>query len=401
VKHIFSLAMVALSAGPAVAGEFQFHDGDRVVLIGSTVIEREQRYGYWEAALTSRNPDKNITFRNLGWSGDTVWGEARAVFGSQADGYKALIDHVRAEKPTVIIVGYGTNESFAGEKGLPKFKEQYQKLLDDLAVTKARFVLLTPLRIRKMPPPLPDPANANGSLKIYAEAIRAEAEKRKAMFVPMFDWLPTEHREESYFENGMHPTAFGYHAMDTLFSKAFGGQGTEGVVDIDVTTGKELYGRANVTAADGPLSYKVTQRPLPSCSKIPDGQLLGSLIKFRNLPEGNFSLRVDGKVMQTQPTGLKTVLRADQWQKGVCIINDPDSEQFEKLRQTIIEKNQLYFHRCRPQNVTYLFLFRKHEQGNNAVEIPKFDHLVEAKEKEIAKLRVPREHVYELVPEKK
>ena len=55
----------------------------------------------------------------------------------------------------------------------------------------------------------------------------------------------------------------------------------------------------------------------------------------------------------------------------------------EKLRRLIVEKNELYFHRWRPQNVTYLFGFRKHEQGNNAVEIPKFDPLIEVKEKEI------------------
>src|SRR5947208_2846669 len=137
------LALVVL-APAASAADFRFKDGDRVVLIGSTLIEREQRYGYWEAALTARNSDKTITFRNLGWSGDTVWGEARAGFGTPADGYKHLIDHVRAEKPTVIIVGYGTNESFAGSDGLPKFKEQLKKLLDDLSTTKARFVLLSP-----------------------------------------------------------------------------------------------------------------------------------------------------------------------------------------------------------------------------------------------------------------
>ena len=129
--------------------------------------------------------------------------------------------------------------------------------------------------------------------------------------------------------------------------------------------------------------------------------MLGSLVMFRNLPEGNYSLRIDGKLMRTQTTGSKTVLPTERWRQGVSIYNDPDSEQFEQLRRTIIEKNQLYFHRWRPQDVTYLFLFRKHEQGNNAVEIPKFDPLVEAKEKEIAKLSVPREHVFELVPEKK
>jgi len=218
----------------------------------------------------------------------------------------------------------------------------------------------------------------------------------------MFDWLPTDtDREDLYFESGMHPTAVGYHSMETLWSRALGGPGTVGVVDIDVSTGKEGFGRAVVESAGSPLSYKVTERPLPSCSKTWEGELLGSLVMFRNLPEGNYSLRIDGKLMRTQTTGSKTVLPTERWRQGVSIYNDPDSEQFEQLRRTIIEKNQLYFHRWRPQNVTYLFLFRKHEQGNNAVEIPKFDPLVEAKEKEIAKLRVPREHVFELVPEKK
>jgi hypothetical protein len=70
----------------------------------------------------------------------------------------------------------------------------------------------------------------------------------------------------------------------------------------------------------------------------------------------------------------------------------------EKLRAAIIEKNRHYFYRWRPQNETYLFGFRKHEQGQNAREIPQFDPLVEKLEKEIAKLRVPGAHQYVLKP---
>jgi lysophospholipase L1-like esterase len=54
------------------------------------------------------------------------------------------------------------------------------------------------------------------------------------------------------------------------------------------------------------------------------------------------------------------------------------------LTKTILEKNRLFFYRWRPQNETYLFGFRKHEQGNNGVEIPQFDPLIATKEKEIA-----------------
>lgn len=47
-----------------------------------------------------------------------------------------------------------------------------------------------------------------------------------------------------------------------------------------------------------------------------------------------------------------------------------------ELRRLVVAKNTLFFHRWRPANETYLFLFRKREQGNNAVEIPQFDPLV-------------------------
>lgn len=49
----------------------------------------------------------------------------------------------------------------------------------------------------------------------------------------------------------------------------------------------------------------------------------------------------------------------------------------EALRQLIVEKNRLFFHRWRPANETYLFGFRKHEQGRNSAEMPMFDPLVE------------------------
>ena len=42
-----------------------------------------------------------------------------------------------------------------------------------------------------------------------------------------------------------------------------------------------------------------------------------------------------------------------------------------------MHKDELFFNRWRPQNETYLFGFRKHEQGQNGKEIPMFDPLIE------------------------
>ena len=58
-------------------------------------------------------------------------------------------------------------------------------------------------------------------------------------------------------------------------------------------------------------------------------------------------------------------------------------ESQNQLRQLINRKNELFFHRWRPQNITYLTGFRKHEQGQNASEIAEFDPLVAELESQI------------------
>ncbi len=57
------------------------------------------------------------------------------------------------------------------------------------------------------------------------------------------------------------------------------------------------------------------------------------------------------------------------------------------LNATVKHKNELFFHRWRPANWTYLFGFRKNEQGRNSVEIPKFDPLVAEWDAKVGKLR--------------
>ena len=63
------------------------------------------------------------------------------------------------------------------------------------------------------------------------------------------------------------------------------------------------------------------------------------------------------------------------------------SEPGSDLRQRIVGKNKLYFQHWRPANETYLRLFRKHEQGNNAKELAEFLPIIEARESEIDALK--------------
>src|SRR4051794_5294296 len=176
VRRFFLFSLLAALAPPSIParGEtpprFEWRDGDRVVMIGDTLIERDQKYGYLEALITVQNPDKAITFRNLGWSGDTPFGVARARFGKPSDGFQHLKEHVLALRPTVILIGYGMTDSFDGAGGLPRFREGMNGLLDMIAEARARLIFLSPIAHEDLGPPLPDATPHNADLRLYRDA---------------------------------------------------------------------------------------------------------------------------------------------------------------------------------------------------------------------------------------
>lgn len=371
------------------ADRFELVDGDRVVFLGSTLIEREQRYGYWETLLTIRYPQCRIQFRNLGWSGDTVFGDARAGFGSTADGFRHLKEHVLALRPTVIVLGYGLNESFAGEPGLPYFLDGLRVLLDTLTPTKARMVLLSPVRHENLGPPLPDPTAHNKNLRLYSDALRKVAEQRGGLFVDLYDLLEDGTKASPpapLTDNGIHLTAYGYWKTGAALEHGLGLAPLQWRYE-----GKaEEKGRS--------ITFTTTRKtlpPPPPPADRPTGATLSgdlSLVCVRGLGPGRYRMTVDG-----HPVAVGT---ADEWDAGVKLTRGPEMNQVEQLRQAIIQKNLLYFHRWRPQNETYLFGFRKDEQGHNAREIPQFDPLVAKLEEEIARWSIPVSHTYELTAEK-
>ncbi|WP_161604627.1 PVC-type heme-binding CxxCH protein [Roseiconus nitratireducens] len=85
--------------------------------------------------------------------------------------------------------------------------------------------------------------------------------------------------------------------------------------------------------------------------------------------------------------GYRALATAIEEQAGLKDGRWQDDDQTEPLRQAILEKNRLWFHRSRPANMAYVFGFRKHEQGQNAAEIPQFDALIVKQEQRIASLR--------------
>jgi lysophospholipase L1-like esterase len=285
----YSLLAMSMMANP-----LPLKDGDRIAWIGSAVAEREQQYGHWEAALLLANAEKTLRVRNLAWSGDTVWGEARAAFDTPAKGYERLLKSVKAVKPTVVFVSYGGNESFAGMEKIDAFEKQYEKLLADLAETKARFVLMTPPPMESNAP-IKAIRDRNDALAAYSRVIR-DIGDRHGHYVADLNRKLSDHASQgnTFTDNGIHFSSAGYE------------------------------------------------------STIPD--FLGVL-----------GQRWDGEV----------------------------PSRYEAVRRAVVAKNELVFHQWRPQNETYLFGFRKHEQGQNAKDIPAFEPLIEQAEADIRKQLKP------------
>jgi len=396
-------------ADAQVTNAFELREGDRIVLVGDTLIEREPIYGHIEYLIATQFPDRNITCRNLGWSGDTPSGQSRVGFDhskSPEVWFQQLTNSIAQLKPTVVFLGYGMANSFAGEAGLSKFIVDLHKLMDAIqqnaSETKIRWVLLSPIGHEKLPPPLPDPAKHNAQLAAYTKALKELAAQRSTHFVNLFEALDQSKFQvavPALSDNGIHLNDYGYRRAAEAVRVALNWQ--RRFWRYGITPGGQIRrGSNNAKATDIEsqtnklrMNFQADRVELPAWR---DGELPAPLLRLANrlqltaLAKGDYDLFIDGQF-------IKAVKPADLVE-GVIFDRGPAFDQADELLQTIRKKNELFFYRWRPQNNTYLFLFRKHEQGQNAKEIPQFDPLIEEQEKKIAALRQPRVHKIEVLP---
>jgi hypothetical protein len=241
-----------------------------------------------EMMLTLEVP--GVTFRNMGWSGDTVFGDARAVFGSRPDGYQRLMRDLEFAAPNLAILCYGENEAHGSQAERDEFLKGYHKLVEDLKRKGCRIVMVIPRQREDAGPQFPNPRYYNGNLTQLAEGIRKIATDHQATIVDLQKLAP----DKRFTEEGIVWNDQGYQ---------------EGA--------REILAQ---------LGYK--------------------------------KLSIDRML--------------------------PNTDSVSQLRTAIQSKNEWFFHRYRPQNETYLFLFRKHEQGNNAVEVEQMEKFVRDGESKIA-----------------
>ena len=317
LKLLRLAAICALTGSPlwAAPSKLDLKDGDRVLLIGDTLMERENNYGYLEARMRQEFPGRSFAVRNLAYSGDSPLGASRASFDPVDKGVDSLKQQLAVVRPTVAILGYGMAASledltyrqndpvlnpdparYGLDHSPAKFRRELLALMDLIKEASpggsVRFVFVGPVRhedMRGTRPGLPDPAGHNALLAEYEKVIEQLAAEKQSPFV-RGEWKQAAGINlPQGTDNGIHLTPQGFRALS-----------------------------ASVAAQ---LGWKS---------------------------------------------------EAAAW--------DTETPSQQLLRQAILRKNALFFHRSRPANYTYIFGFRKGEQGRNAVEIPKFDPLVDKAE---------------------
>ncbi|MEX2592867.1 MAG: SGNH/GDSL hydrolase family protein [Anditalea sp.] len=374
---------------------FELKNGDRVVFIGNSLFENDQQYGYLEFALTSRWPDRDITFRNLGWSGDTVFGEARSYFTNPPSAYELLVEQLTNARPTIVFVAYGGNEAVEGEAGVPRFSQGLNQLLDKIEELGARTILFSP--IPQMSTGNPENLSIrNKNLELYSSAIANTASERDLLFVDIFKPLQEISKNSNLSDEGVHLNETGYYYLASIMEEGLGLSPRNWSVNINVS---ELIAEATIPTKilnsdvdEGHIKFTVHDEflPLPLPVHGLDRSENVRELKIRGLKRGYYSLTVDGAQVLTAT--------AKKWSEGVEIKQGTPFTQSSQLRNRILKKNELFFHQYRPLNRTYIIGFRSYEQGRHLKGLEDLDIIIGWLEGQIGGVRMPKSNIYQLTP---
>jgi lysophospholipase L1-like esterase len=374
---LISVLIFSLNSGIQAEDQspFALQENDRIVFVGNTLTERMLDYGYLESILTTQYPKKNLTFRSLAWSADTVSLRPRPLnFGT-------LDVHLKNQKPDVVFVCFGMNESFQGSGGLKNFQEGLTKFVKNLKEKKyngksaPRIILLSPIPHETKGSGLPDPTEHNSHLSAYTNVIQTVAKEENTAFVNLFEKVQPFMQSKNGPDltvNGIHQNAYGDWVVSHVIADSLG----------------LLKSPEKIALRQSDFSTSVTLHlPISVPNGIHDPAALKSaqpVIQVTGLNPGTYILKHKGTVLAKATN--------NQWGKGVSLSKGPWIKDSQKLRATIIEKNRQFFYRWRAVNGEYIYGRRKEPFGvvNFPPEMKKLDQIVKGMEDGIAKLSGPK-----------
>ncbi|MEY4005748.1 MAG: hypothetical protein RLZZ221_1844 [Verrucomicrobiota bacterium] len=240
----FPLPGVAMTARPQ--GVAAPEDGERVVLLGNGLAERDVYYGRIETELHLRFPGKKLIVRNMGRPGDTPAFRPHPARVSQwafpgAEKFRPeyamhngkgffptpdqWLTHLKAD---TIVAFFGYNESFDGPDRVGNFEAEMEAWVRHTLAQAyngrgaPRLVLVSPIAFEDLSATrdLPDGRKENSNLALYAAAIGRVASRNKLTFIDLF--APTKARYDRpgrpFTINGFAPTEAGYRELANILA---------------------------------------------------------------------------------------------------------------------------------------------------------------------------------------
>ncbi len=368
---------------------------NRIGLIGGRMVADMAKYGYFETALTALWTHQDITFRNLGWPADDVFGTARSEFGSgrntkswqppnaeQGFGYETLLGQVNDAKPTTLFVAYGRETAFyKSPEEFEAFKRGYITLLKDVGKVATTLILVSPPLLEDAGRSLPDPGESNKRLQQTATFIKGLAEKGGHRLINLTEHLIPAGAKKNLTFNGQQFNQHGHEQLSQVMLEqmglaADGGYKAEFAADGTLRASQSAKVEKLVKTKNG-FRFDLTPETLP---------LPGTGVLLIEGSTASYALKIDGQAAFSWDNGKNP--------KGVIVVDGRATSQYERLRQLIIQKNRFYSTRLRPLNKTYTHLFRRHEMGHLGGEMDDLKRLAEETEELIARLRQPTTYRY-------
>ena len=210
------LALVLLTGSSGAADDFLLEKEHHVAYIGNNLADRMQHHAWLETYIHALHPEHELTFRNLGFTGDEVKTRPRSDnFGSPDQ----WLENVQAD---VVFCFFGYNEALryqlgeSGQKTLASFESDLADMIDDMrgktynGESAPRLIVFSPIAHENLKSPhLPDGSENNAKLEVYTESMARVCKEKDVRFVDLF------HTTRELYSTAPRPlTMNGVHLLD-------------------------------------------------------------------------------------------------------------------------------------------------------------------------------------------
>jgi lysophospholipase L1-like esterase len=412
------LAMRALATG------FLIHDGDRVVFLGDSITEQRLYTTYIEAYTLARYPAWKLTFRNVGWGGDTSWLRQRAhpdegnLFAAAEAPQQAMVEDavkrglerdVLPLRPTVVMINFGMNDHsyqpFREDifRAYVRSQAQLAKVLEGAG---ARVAFLTPQPIEEKRSD-PDQDVRNQSLRRFSDGLKGVAVREGAVFVDEFaPYMSLMLRERAANPSAIigggdavHPGPPGHTLMAWAILKGLGAPAAVSRAEIAAPAGTVVAAEncaiSNVKVADSGLTFDRLDEALPmpvdarAEAALKLAPVLDDLSRYElrvtGLVPGNYEVKIDGESVAR--------VSHDKLAEGLNLsdLPGPVTKQCSTVLNLVFQKNDVFFRRWRDVQLYNLPSWAENPASadGRAAELAKLDQQIVEFESQIDAARKP------------